>query len=207
MGDRIFTVSEPRRLKLLVSLLRQEILDIVRARGNCSAREIALDLGVPHDSIYYHLRKLVKAGLLIQRGKRAAIRRHETCYSIPGDELQIEYDLSSPQSVRILVKVIASLLRATRKDFMSGVNSTRAKVTGKHRNLWGARMTAWLNKEDVAAIGQLLVQIEERLRRSRYGKGKSLHAISWIIAPLENGSTKKGKDTRTNTGMMRKKSM
>lgn len=186
MADRIYRVKEPKRLKLLVSQLRQEILDIVRAGGECSAAEIAYDLHVPHDTIYYHLRKLEQAGLLVRKGKRAAVRRHEAYYSIPGDELQIEYDLSSRESKKMLVKMISSLLRAARKDFVKGAYSRSARVKGKFRNLWGGRMTAWLSKEDIAEVQALLVQIEEKFRRSRRGKGKALHAISWIIAPLES---------------------
>ena len=204
MTDRIYKVKEPKRLRLLVSQLRQEILDIVRARRDCSAAEIAYDLAVPHDTIYYHLRKLVRAGLLVQRGKRAAIRRHEAYYSIPGDELQIEYDLSSSQSVKMLVKTISSLLLAARKDFKKGAYSRKASVKGKYRNLWGARMTAWLSKEDVAEIQHLLVQIEQKFRRSRRGRGKSLHAISWIIAPLENEKIRNPSGKRITMGRIRK---
>jgi len=128
---------------------------------------------------------LEQAGLLLKKGKRASVRRHEAFYSIPGNEMQIEYDLSSSQSVKLLVKTISSLLRAAQKDFRKGAHSHRACVTGKYRNLWGARMTAWLTKEDIAEIRQFLMKIEQKLRQSRRGKGKSLHAISWIIAPLE----------------------
>ena len=186
----IFKIHKPEQLILLVSQVRQEILDSVRARGNCSAAEIADDLGLPHDTVYYHLHKLERAGLLINKGKRAAKRRHEEIFNIPGNELKVEYDLSNPKSVKLLLKMISSLLRVAQKDFVTGANSTRASVKGRYRNLWGARMTAWLNKKDIAEIGRLLEKIEKKFRQSRRSQGKSLHAISWIIAPLESATRK-----------------
>ena len=180
-----YLIKRTEQIELLASPLRQEIVDAVRAMGTCSARELAPELGTSPDSLYYHLRKLVAGGLLVSEGKRSATRRHEEVFRTPGDSMRAVYDLEDARFSEALHRAVGALLRMAHRDFDRGSRSRLARVGGRHRNLWAARLTGWLGRDDNAEVIRHLERIEEIYRKSRRGRGKRRHVLAWVLTPVE----------------------
>jgi DNA-binding transcriptional ArsR family regulator len=65
---RFHVVRTKKQLAALVSAGRQEIVDVLSQIGTVSVAELAAALNRPADAIYYHLRVLKRAGLVIHAG-------------------------------------------------------------------------------------------------------------------------------------------
>src|SRR5262245_47733719 len=83
----------------LASPVRQEIIDTLEALGGATIAELAGALGRPADGLYYHVRRLVRAGLLVGAGSPEVYRTPRT--------LRLDYRRDVP-AIR---RVIASMLR------------------------------------------------------------------------------------------------
>ncbi len=182
---RPYRIRRLDQLELLTSPLRQEIVDVVAALGECSARELAVELGVAPDALYYHLRKLVDAGLLLTVGKRSATRRPEEVYRTPSRDLQGVWDLDDPKTSAAIQKAAAAFLRLAERDLRRAAESPAARTQGKDRNLGGGRLTAWLTRAEIQQVNGHMAAVAQVFHNARRSRGKVLHALTWVIAPVQ----------------------
>lgn len=195
------SIERLEQVRVLESTVCQEIVDLVDAAGPCSVGEMAGYMGRRPDSLYYHVRKLNAAGLLLDRGVRGSGRRAETVYDVPGRPLRLAYDPSDPDNVRAVGRVVASMLRSANRDFGAGFRPELAVVEGEQRNLWAARMNGWLSEDDVAELNSLLNRILDLFQRSKGAEAagqrpepasrssRRLHSLSWVLAPIDMGKS------------------
>ncbi len=184
-SEKIFLIDKPAQISLLSSAMRQEILDSINALGPCSIAELAEELGVAADSLYYHIRKLVETGLLVQQEVRETSRRDEVVYALAGRNMHLKYEPDDPANVESITKIISAMLRMTERDFRAGFTPGRAIVEGETRNLWGSRLKAWLTDDDLSEVNQLLGRLEEIFHQPKLPGDRQLCTLTWVIAPKE----------------------
>ncbi len=68
-------------------------------------------LGRPPDALYYHLRILLRAGLVENAGNRKTGRRQEALFRALACDLRIDYDLARHSHEKTLTAVVGSMLR------------------------------------------------------------------------------------------------
>ena len=69
---RLLIIRETRQLATMVSPVRHEILRRLSAIGPCTVREIAESLARSPESLYYHLRALREAELIVEIDSEAS---------------------------------------------------------------------------------------------------------------------------------------
>lgn len=179
-----FAIREPRQIEALGSPARQEVVDGLQALGPCSIAELAESLGRAPDSLYYHVRKLERAGLVVQRGARAAGARRGLLYDTPGLMI-VDHEPGTARERRRLVGLVSSALRIAERDLRAAVESGRAVYRrGPRRNAWGARVKGWLTSEELAEVRAHLEAVAALVARGRKRQGSALHAIAFVLAPL-----------------------
>lgn len=177
-----YTISRPEQLAALASPIRQEILDVLAGIPGSSVATIAAALGRPPDALYYHLRTLVRVGLVVPAGWGRG--RSKALYRTVAPELRIAYDPSSPANASRVGRAVASMLRLTTRDFRRGFTE-RVPVSGSRRELWAARSTGWLSAADLVRVNRLLHEIADLLHASRRGARKRLAAVTFVLVPLD----------------------
>lgn len=185
MPQAFYMVRDPKQLKCLSSAVRQEIVDTVESVGSCSIAEIARLLGRPADGLYYHVKQLLECGLLFEHGTETNNRREEVIYVLPQPEgrLQIDYQPDHPELRKHVARIVESLLKTAGQDFDRGLESEDCVVQGEHRNLWAARNKAWLTKEELGEVNQLLNRLSELMAGNRSPDNRELYVLSWVLAP------------------------
>ncbi len=195
---KTYWIEKPGQILLLASAMRQEILDSVSALGSCSIAELAQELGVAADALYYHVRKLVESGLLIEQGARVTSRRDEIVYTLPGQYMNLKYQPENAENVGAINKVISAMMRMAERDFRNGFTPDLAVIDDGIRNLWGARQKAWLTEEDLKEVNQLLERLQEIFHQSKQPGDRKLYTLTWVIAPkkaqAKRRETRSGKD-------------
>lgn len=195
-GGAGYSIRRADQLGALESTVCQEIVDLVGGAGPCSVRQMADLMGRRPDSLYYHVRKLKGAGLLIDQGTRGSGRRAEAVFDVPGRPLRLVYDPEEPDNVDAVTRIVASMLRSALRDFGQGFRPEVAVVEGQQRNLWAARLKGWMGDSEIAELNSLLGRIleifhggAERGDGDRPGRspgkasGYRLHSLTWVLAP------------------------
>jgi len=179
-------IRKTEQLSCLASAVRQEIVDTVQSLGSCSIAEMARLLGRPADGLYYHVKLLVKCGLLVEKGTETNNRREEVIYAVPhlGHRMQIDYQPADPVNRKHVIRIVDSLLNTARQDFNQGLESGECVVRGEHRNLWAGRSKGWLKAEELVEVNELLGRLIELLNQRKSPERSQLHVLSWVLAPV-----------------------
>ena len=186
-------------LSALVSPVRQEIVDTIEALGGEAAvTEVAAQLGRPADGLYYHLRRLVAAGVLHEDGGNGAGsgRRYRTA-APRGKRMRLRYGRGSRADNAAVARVAGGLLRTAERDFAAALRDGTANGEGPLRDLWASRLKGWVGDAELREINRLLVRLGELLKRPRSARRDRLVTLAWMLAPID------GKPVRRETPVPR----
>lgn len=172
------------QVEALASPVRQEVADGLQAIGPCSIAELAELLGRAPDSLYYHVRKLERVGLVVARGTRDTGRRTEILYDVAG-QLVLDHVPRTKRERGALLGVIGGALRIGERDYRAALESGRARTArGADRNAWGGRAKGWLSPAEFAAARAHLDALTDLLARGKRRPDAELCAFAYVIAPL-----------------------
>ncbi len=180
--DKPYLIHAPAQLRALASPARQEIVDALVAAGPCSMAELAAHLGRPPDSLYFHMRTLLKVGLALELDPRKQGRHVAAMYDVPGRPVFLRYAGTPEPAVQT---VIASALRLGARDFRNGFKSSYAVLDGPDRTVWGGRVKGWVTPAEVREINTLIAKLFQLVRRGRPGKGRHPQTFTFAYAPVQ----------------------
>ena len=180
--SKTYRVKNDDQLSALTVPLRQQILDVVASSvDQCSIKQISDWVGRPADSLYFHIAKLVKVGLLIEcegvmsEGKRVAT------YTTPSMRMRIQYDLGNPTFKKQVKKISNSIHRLSMRDYEASVDNPNARTDGTYRNVWVARNEGYLSTDSIAELNALLEKALGLFTKERTNKNDQRIAVSFSI--------------------------
>lgn len=178
-------VHDARQIDALGTPARQEIVDGLHGLGPCSIAELAASLGRAPDSLYYHVRKLERVGLVVRAGTRRTGIRDEVLYDTPG-RLYLDHEPSGARERAALLRLVRSAVRLAERELRAALESGRAIVRRvARRNTWGARVKGWLTRAELAEVREHLAAVTEICAHARRRRGTGLHSVTFVLAPLE----------------------
>lgn len=180
-----FKISNVAQLKSLSSPIRQEIVDTVNALGICSVPEVAAALNRPADGLYYHVRALLRSGLLREAGRRRQARHSELLLRSPTKRvMRLQYVPADPRNVREVTRIARGMLRGAERDFARGFRAPHVVVRGNRRNLNASRQKAWLSHGEIREVNQLLGRLQQIFHTARRRKDAEFCSLTLVLAPL-----------------------
>ena len=182
--SRPYLIRRETQLKALTAAARQEVVDVLEQMGTISVAQLAAALGRPADALYFHLRALVRAGLVRHAGYRASSRRREALYRTVKPELQLGYQPRNAGNRRQVSAIVASMLRLANRDFRRSFQGGRVVVSGAHRELWAWRKVGRLSHATLAQLNHRIQQLADKVSASR-GRGR-LYGVTVILTPLDH---------------------
>jgi len=191
-------VSDPRQLAALVSPVRQELLDVLARVDAVSLAELGALLGRPADGLYYHVRKLERAGLVEPAGERANGGRKEALFRAVASQFALRYAPAPARHARAVNGVVGAMLRLGARDFRRALHRPGTKLEGPDRDLWALRTTGWLRPADVRRVNRVIRTLAESTARRR-PPGR-LYALSVLLTPLDHRDNTTGRRPRNAGG-------
>jgi DNA-binding transcriptional ArsR family regulator len=188
-------VSDPRRIRVLASPVRHELVDTLSALGGkASVAALAEQLGRHADGLYYHLRVLCKAGLVeeIEGGQGA-----ERLYRLAGTgraPLRLAYRAGRGGNTSALSNYAHGLLQVAERDFKQALEIPGVVVSGERRQLWAARNKGWVSGAELEEVNRLLERLCALTSKPRAPGCDSLLSLAFVLAPLSRRSKRRGHD-------------
>ena len=177
-----YRITNRDQIDALASPVRLEIVDGVRLAGPCSIAELGRLLGRPADGLYYHMRVLVRVGLLVPCGARETTRRDEILYRTPARRIRTPLEQSTAAKRSGVVRIFSALLRLTDRDFRSAALGKR-----RCRGIRSARIKGWLTADELREVQQHVDAIIDVFHRDRDepARRRRLYAATTFLVPLE----------------------
>ena len=178
---RVVPIDRPAQLRALASPLRQELFDVLEAAGPCGVAELAERLARAPDSLYFHLRRLLRVGLVVERERRQEGRHAYAVYEVAARPMRIDRSKARDKDMQAIV---GGILRLAARDFRRGLRYPASIAAGSARNHAGARVRGWVDAQRLARANQLLEELSDLLRSGRPGPGCEPVALAWVLAPV-----------------------
>ena len=173
-------IDTPAQLRSLASPVRQEIVDVLVSAGPASIAQLAAFLGRPADGLYFHIRSLLRSGLLVEHAPRRSGRHAAARYGVPGRPLRIRWSARHGPAIG---RVMRAALRLAARDLERSLGRPFASTAGPHRTLWSGRSKGWVGPADMRRINRLVTGITAILQRGKPGDGRTLQTFTFVSAP------------------------
>lgn len=182
----VFEIEDLRALEVLIDPFHIRILNIV-IKASHTVREIAEELELPVTRLYYHVNKLLEAGIIhvVETEKIGAMTRRRfravaKQYS-PAKSLH-ELIHSNP---RMAALTSALVLEAARVDAEAMLSSYRADPCSREaQGTLGRTFFAVAPERVEYWIGRMAEVIEEIEQESAELESGELYSFSFVLAPL-----------------------
>lgn len=130
-----FQYSTPKRLqsekvlslaaiRSLDSQTRLAIVGALRSVGPSSMRELAEYLHRTPDGLYYHVRHLMRVGIVEKAGRRPVYRRYEALYRLTAGEFMPGPMASSAQYRRASIRFVRALFDLALRYYATAIQAT-----------------------------------------------------------------------------------
>jgi DNA-binding transcriptional ArsR family regulator len=179
---RPFYVHQVRQVTAVASPVRAALIDALEVVGPATIAQLAMALGYPPDSLYYHARVLERAGLIVRTG--VAARADGVTFDVRGRPVTLVYRLADRQQAHATAKAVATMTRCAERGFRRAFAPGLAEVEGPRRNLRAGRRTAWLTSSELQALNGYIERIHALFARGRPGRARArLHEFTYVLAP------------------------
>lgn len=177
-------VEDAKKIAVLSTPIRIELVTAIQALGGvATVAELAMQLGRSADGLYYHLRTLVRGGLL-EEIIDADARRYRLV-TPPGERMRLRYKPGATANAKAVARVAASMSRLAQRDFVRALANSGTIVEGPARELWVARLRGWADPDDLLEVNRLLQRLSDLLLGTRPKPDGKLVAFHWILAPID----------------------
>jgi hypothetical protein len=182
----IRVISRPADWSVMTAPVRFELLEAMRGVAPCSVRELAVATDRPADSIYPHLRQLVRIGVVVDAGERPGRTRPERVYDLVADDFRPVFRGARPaataravdRSIQTMAGIVA---RTSRKTAAAG----RIVYTDSEQNVVGKVENAWLTPAEFVELRGKFRAIKRFLdARKTRRTGGELHLAAFFVVPV-----------------------
>jgi DNA-binding transcriptional ArsR family regulator len=186
-----YLIRKPSQIRALSAAARQEVIDVLASVGTVSVAELAATLGRPADALYFHLRALMKVGLVRQDGYRKGRgARKEALFRAVAPELRLHYEPNDELNRKGVTAIVSSMLRLGIRDFQRAFERGDVIVSGSERELWALRTTGRMSLDQIAGINRGIQDL--KLKISRPQQGGRLYGLTILLTPLDHRQRKEG---------------
>ena len=175
-------IDKPAQIRCLTSPIRQEIVDAIAASGAMSIADLARHLGRAADGLYFHVRALLRVGLLVEQSSIRRGKRFAAVYDVPARPLVIQ---QFPAQARSIGRVVASALRLAGRDANRALKDRSTSTKGPARTLSAGRVKGWLTETERKRLNVVLDELLSILRSAQPGPQRTLHAFTYVSAPAQ----------------------
>lgn len=112
-------VLDRTQLECLSSPKRSDILSVMRSRNSVSVKEIALELGESPETVHYHMKALLGAGIVRVVGEQLAGRRFERLFDRSAETYRFDPESNDPEYRRLIRKTVSRIVKVSESEYLS----------------------------------------------------------------------------------------
>ena len=181
-------ITERAQLRALASPARQELIDLLVRMGPSSAAALSRVVGRPPDGLYYHLRALLRVGLVREAGTEDGAGRRGALYEAVHREPELRHDTAPGGNSPAVAAIVSSMLRLGIRDFRRAAATPDVRTREPGRELWALRVTGRLTPGELMKANRRVHALRSAVGRPG-AKGK-LYAVTILLVPLERARKK-----------------
>lgn len=181
---RLFVVRSAAEWAAINSPVRMEMVVFLIAAGTCAIRELALLMNRPADGLYHHMRKLVRAGLVVEVDTRRVGKQSEMLYRAAADDVVVDRNLQSRATRDRTRKLFRTIMQHAQRTIEVAIASGAAVLEGRRRNVSFNWLASWLDETQLARVRAHHDAIHAILLEGVRRREGQLMAVLTYMAPI-----------------------
>jgi DNA-binding transcriptional ArsR family regulator len=178
-------ITAPKAWSVYIAPARLELVEAMRLIAPCSIAEIAAAIDRPADTLYRHVDKLRKIGVVVDVGVRRAGRRFEQVFDLAGDDFRPQFRDSSARAANKMfnetTRSIAKILLRTTRDAVAAEQIVFGPV---ERNASVKFEHAWLTPEEFVQLRELFLGIKRFMDARKSRREGRLYLAAFAAVPV-----------------------
>lgn len=166
------------QLECLASPVRNEVFSTFLVLGPSSTAEAAREMERSPESLHYHVRHLVRVGLLSKAGSRQSGKKEEALYQTVDREFRLPEEADDPALTELRLRAIGAGLRRSFRQFEKSARSRDSKVMT-------LRQSVKLKPEDSEAFWEMIEKAATFARERSCEEGAQ---VGWTTLFWERSS-------------------
>lgn len=188
-----FEIRDPGQLAAIGSPARLRVIECLSLYGPASAAQIAHCIRRIPESLYYHIRQLERAGIVVKAGTRRARRRNEAVYRLVAPRLVLTRRKRGERFRHALARSYEALLRAAARDCRRALSVDDVATDGPARRLMVHRYNVRLRRVDVVRLNRLLDEVGRLMQASDCTTGGDAMAVTVAMSPAPGARSTDGR--------------
>lgn len=184
MSPRHYVLRQAAELEAVVSPVRHHLLRTLSVLGPSSVKELARDMGRSPESLYYHLRALVDAGLVVEHGERSVNGRSEALFRTIAPQLVTDAEASDPEYLDAYRRSASALLRLADRQLTTAIQEQEDTGSKRPVSLRIQQLQARLSRRDQRELARRLDSVLEFLSSADDPAQTERIVVTLVSAPL-----------------------
>ncbi|MDH3732317.1 MAG: helix-turn-helix domain-containing protein [Gemmatimonadota bacterium] len=180
--EATYLIERADQLRAIASPVRHRIIAGFEGLGRCSVRDLAEHMGVAPESLYYHIKHLAEAGLIVPAGKRPTERRLAQLYELVSRAFEVGVEGANQEFRDAYADMAAGLLRWAGRAHAAALRDPEVRQSGDARERTLMQFHPRLNEEALAQLNRRLEGLEEFLRDNE-DPGANQYAVTLVVSP------------------------
>lgn len=169
----------------MMAPVRFELLEAMRSIAPCSVRELATALDRPADSLYPHVRQLVRIGVIVESAIRPGRTRPERVYDLAADDFRPVFrDSGRAVTSRAVDRSIQTMAGIVARTSRTTGTAGRYVYTDIEQNVVGKVETAWLTPNEFIHVRDKMRALKRFLDRRKVRRDGALHLAAFFLIPV-----------------------
>ena len=188
----VYAIRDAKQLAVLRAPLGYQIVAALEEAGACSVAGLSEMLGRNAESLYYHVHRLVKAGLLVEAREQRARRRTETVYELVAREITVDPAERSPAFLRALEGVYGAALRSAARHLSLALKLERAKRSGPRSATELRQRTVRLGENAAAQLREHLAKLDRFLAKHNDPAAAESYTVTTVLSAVARPARGRG---------------
>ena len=182
---KIFPITTADQLRVISSPVPLSIVQTLQQTGPASIRVLGPKIGRSSNSLHYHIRKLLKLGMIQEVGTRQSGSRTESIYDVVADRFK-GLDVSKEPALQEPVnRSVAALLRLAARNFADAAGKpSEISEKGAGRNIGAQRHMSRLTKKQLFELNTHIEGIEKLFRENIGSDDGQMLSLTLVLAPI-----------------------
>lgn len=181
----IHHLANPKAWSVIVAPVRLEIVEAMRMVAPCSIAELAESLDRPADTLYRHIEKLKRVGVVVEAGTRRAGRRVEQVYDLVADDFRIGFkDITERAANKAYNETMQSIFKIASRTTRDSASACQLVGMGEERNVVGKIEHAWLTHAEFVALRDILARAKQFMDDRKGRREGRLYLAAFVAVPV-----------------------
>lgn len=172
------------QLRVLVSPIRKELLSAFLLHGPCGVAEAADAVARPVKSVYYHVRAMAAAGLIVEMGSRGHGRDRESLFDAAAQRFLLRTDNRDAPYRALERRSVKALLRLAAREY--------ERASERDLDTFVLRISARLGERDYEEVQRRLRDVIEFVKSKDFAGNERTFSITALTTEGASMGQSKG---------------